>query len=53
MTGRELIKQLESCDLDKEVYLVISVISEGDEQLGIVVRDLKYVSEEDKMIGIG
>ncbi len=52
MTARELIKYLESCDLDKDVAVIMSIVSENEEEFGVLLREVKDVIENEDIIGI-
>lgn len=52
MTARELIAHLSTCDLDKEVTIVISIIGEGEAGYDLILREIKGVIENEGMIGI-
>jgi hypothetical protein len=52
MTGRELIKQLEACDLDKTVAVVISMISETETGFDIVLRAVNSIMENETVIAL-
>lgn len=52
MTARELVKYLESCELDKEVAILISIREEIDDQYGMLVREITGVVENQTIITI-
>lgn len=55
MTVRELIKHLETCDLDKQVALIISVLSENvdtENSVNLLLREVIAVVENQNMVGI-
>lgn len=55
MTVRELVKQLETCDLDKQVALIISVLSENpemDNSVNLLLREVIGVVENQTIVGI-
>lgn len=53
MTARELIAQLETCDLDKEVAIIMSVTFEDqDDVVRIIFKEIRDVIEEEKIIGL-
>lgn len=52
MTARDLIKMLECCDLDKEVAILMSIISETEEGYGVILKEIETVVENDEVIAI-
>lgn len=52
MTARELIKALESCDIDKPVSILVSIIGENDDGYNVLLREIRDVVEEDQVIGL-
>lgn len=52
MTARELIKNLEACDLDKTVSIVVSIIAETEDSYGVLLREIQEVIENEEVIGI-
>ncbi len=52
MTARELIKRLEACDIDKEVAIVMSIVSETDEDYAVLLREIHEVIDNATVIGI-
>lgn len=52
MTGRQLIKEIEACDLDKNIVLIVSVLSEDSDALNLLLREINGVIENKDFIGI-
>ena len=52
MTARELIKRLETCDLDKEVAIIMSIMVDDPDQVRILFKEIRDVIEEASIIGI-
>jgi hypothetical protein len=52
MTVRDLIKELEVCDLDKQVHLIISVLSDDKTSASLLLREIVAVIENEDLVGI-
>lgn len=52
MTARDLIKLLETCDLDKKLALVVSVISEDSSSMNLLLREVSNIVEQPELIVI-
>jgi len=52
MTARDLMKALETCDLDKEVGIVISIIKNEDEAYVIVLKPIEEILEREDHIAL-
>lgn len=52
MTGRDLVKALEACDLDKQVAIIVEYLGENEEGMGVLLRDITKIIENKEVIGI-
>lgn len=52
MTVRDLVKELESCSLDKEVFLIASVLEENEDAVKFLLKQINQIVENGEFVGI-
>lgn len=52
MTVRELIKELETCDLDKDAAIVLSFVGETEEGYNFILRNIIKIIENEDVVAI-
>lgn len=52
MTVRDLIKMLECVDLDKEVAILVSVISDNENDVNVILKDIESLMENENLVAI-